>query len=61
MYQKGCQESFRSNCLNIFFLQDLYDDDDDDDEWIFDPAIDAILNSYKRNREEAFSEDDDDD
>jgi len=36
-----------------FFLQDLYDDDDD---WIFDPAIDAILDSYKRDRE-----DDDDD
>ena len=42
-----------------FFPQDIYDDDDDDD-WIFDPAIDAILDSYKRDRQEAFSDDDDD-
>ena len=35
--------------------------DDEDDEWIFDPAIDAILNSHKRTRDEAFSDDDDDD
>ena len=41
--------------FEICFLQDSHD------EWIFDPDIDAILNSYKRNREEAFSDDDDDD
>jgi len=39
---------------NFFYLQDIYDDD-----WIFDPAIDAILDSYKRDRQEAFSDDDD--
>jgi len=35
--------------------------DDDDDDWIFDPAIDEILNeTSKRTHEEAFSDDDDD-
>jgi len=36
--------------------------DDDDDDWIFDPAIDAILEAHgqKRKRDEAFSDDDDD-
>ena len=46
--------------FEFFSYQDLYDDDDDDD-WIFDPAIDTILNSHKRTRDEAFSDDDDDD
>ena len=40
------------------FLQDFFQDSDDD--WIFDPAIDAILEAHgqKRTRDEAFSDDD---
>ena len=36
--------------------------DDDDDDWIFDPAIDGILNeTSERTHEEAFSDDDEQD
>ena len=36
--------------------------DDDDDDWIFDPAIDEILNkTSKRTHDEAFSDDDEED
>ena len=42
------------------FLQDFFQDSDDD--WAFDPVIDAILEAHgqKRKRDEAFSDDDDD-
>ena len=41
-------------------LDQVHDDDDDDNDWIFDPAIDQILNeNSKRSHEQAFSDDDD--
>ena len=36
--------------------------DDDNDDWIFDPMIDEVLNEYcKRQYDEAFSDDDEED
>jgi len=42
------------------FLQDFFQDSDD--EWVFDPDIDTVLEAHgqKRKRDEAFSDEDDD-